>query len=348
MASGEIITGGSCFNIKAESLRIGDFSQDEIRELYGQHTAATGQVFEDAVYPKVWELTHGQPWLVNALAYQATFDMKENRDRSRPITLDVIEEAANQLILERATHLDQLVDKLREPRVRSVMEAFLAGEAWDISPAEDDVQYVIDLGLLRRDETRALVLSNGLYREIVPRQLTSVLQDKFGSSIVPVWYVAPDGRLDMKKLLSAFQQFFRENSESWLERFDYKEAGFQLLLQAFLQRVVNGGGLIDREYALGCGRVDLLVRWRCPKDAPHGDRREQRIVLELKTVRASSHDPKRAFTEGLEQTARYAEQSNADEAHLVVCDERPDRSWDEKIYERSENYSGREILVWGV
>ncbi|MDR1622106.1 MAG: ATP-binding protein, partial [Synergistaceae bacterium] len=65
-SKGDIITGGSCFNIKAESLRLGDFSQEEIRELYEQHTAATGQVFEEDIYPRVWALTHGQPWLVNA------------------------------------------------------------------------------------------------------------------------------------------------------------------------------------------------------------------------------------------------------------------------------------------
>jgi hypothetical protein len=133
-----------------------------------------------------------------------------------------------------------------------------------------------------------------------------------------------------------------------LERFDYKEAGFQLLLQAFLQRIVNGGGLIGREYALGSGRVDLLVRWRYPKNADRREQQEQRIVLELKTIRASSHDPNRAFSEGPEQTARYAEQSNAAEAHLIVCDERPGRGWDDKIYNRLEHCGGREIHVWGV
>ncbi|MDR2179327.1 MAG: ATP-binding protein, partial [Synergistaceae bacterium] len=110
MSDGDIITGGSCFNIKAGSLRLGDFSREEVRELYEQHTEATGQVFEENVYPVVWDLTHGQPWLVNALARQATWKMPEGRDRSRAITAEMIEEAANQLILERATHLDQLAD----------------------------------------------------------------------------------------------------------------------------------------------------------------------------------------------------------------------------------------------
>ena len=121
-----------------------------------------------------------------------------------------------------------------------------------------------------------------------------------------------------------------------------------MLLQAFLQRIVNGGGLIDREYALGSGRVDLLLSWRYPPDAPRGRQGVQRAVLELKTIREKTRGPKGILSEGLEQTARYAERSNAEEAHLIVCDERPGRSWDEKIYERIEHHAGREIHVWGV
>jgi hypothetical protein len=392
-SKGDIITGGSCFNIKAKSLLLGNFSQADIRELYEQHTAATGQVFEEDVYPKVWSLTHGQPWLVNALAHRATSEMKENRDRSRPIILNIIEEAAEQLILERATHLDQLTDKLREERVRRVIAPMIAGENWpeEMRPNPDDVQYVIDLGLIRQEDKR-LSISNDIYREVIPRDLTYITQFNMASHPEQPWYVNTDGKLNITKLLTEFQRFFRENAESWLERFDYKEAGFQLLLQAFLQRIVNGGGSIGREYALGSGRVDLLVRWRVktpvnvqaqggrarsPKSGLTGPpetplqanacfdstryiglerlqtpdpavRLEQRFVLELKTIRKKTRTPERVLAEGLEQTARYAERSGAEEAHLIICDERPGRNWDEKIYERIERRGDREIHVWGV
>jgi hypothetical protein len=219
---------------------------------------------------------------------------------------------------------------------------------WRADPVDDDIQYLIDLGLLRHDEGKGLTLSNGIYREIIPRQLSRVWQDKLGCNFPREWYIGADGSLGMSKLLSAFQQFFRENSESWLERFDYKEAGFQLLLQALLQRIVNGGGLIEREYALGRGRVDLLVRWRYPKGADRREQKEQRILLELKTIRASSHNSNKVIPEGLEQTARYAERSNAAEAHLIVCDERPGRGWDKKIYDRPERCGDREIHLWGL
>jgi hypothetical protein len=136
--------------------------------------------------------------------------------------------------------LDQFVDKLKEDRVRRVISPMLQGGDLDRSVRQDDIQYGIDLGLIRRGPT-GLEIANPIYREIIPRELSFITQLNLESTIQPAWYMAPDGRLDMNKLLTAFQEFFREHSEHWVERFDYREAGFQLLLQAFLQRIVNGG-----------------------------------------------------------------------------------------------------------
>jgi len=82
-ATGEIVTGGSAFNIKAESLRLGDLDEHDARALLGQHTAQTGQQFTQGALAAVWHQSQGQPWLVNALAYEACFKNKVNRDRSR-------------------------------------------------------------------------------------------------------------------------------------------------------------------------------------------------------------------------------------------------------------------------
>jgi len=237
-----IITGGSAFNIKAKSLNLGDFNKHEIGILYNQHTQETGQEFEDGVIDYVWELTEGQPWLVNALGYVACFEIKEARDREKKITKKLIEEAKDRIILERYTHIDQLADKLKEERVRSVIETILKGEGIR-KIKDDDLQYVIDLGLIKRTK-EGIKISNKIYQEIIPREITFMMQVELESEIKPIWYVREDGRLDMDKLLRAFQEFFREHSESWLERFQYKEAGPQLLIQAFLQRIVNSGGRV--------------------------------------------------------------------------------------------------------
>ncbi|WP_228292422.1 hypothetical protein [Candidatus Thiothrix anitrata] len=102
----------------------------------------------------------------------------------------------------------------------------------------DDIEYVEDMGLIRRFPSAEI--SNRIYREIIPRELTYSTQYMLTQQ--QAWYLTPQRRIDMPELLTAFQQFFRENSQSWIERFDYKEAGLQLLLQAFLQRIINGVG----------------------------------------------------------------------------------------------------------
>jgi hypothetical protein len=103
------------------------------------------------------------------------------------------------------------------------------------------------------------IISNPIYQEVLPRELIATTQQTITQKTI--WYLRSDGTLDMQKLLEAFTQFFREHSDAWLEKFDYKEAGPHLLLMAFLQRIINGGGKIHREYALGRKRMDLLVEW---------------------------------------------------------------------------------------
>ncbi len=235
-----IITGGSAFNIKAASLRLGDFSRREVERLYAQHTEETGQVIDPDALERIWELTQGQPWLVNALGYETCFDMEAGQDRKRPITAELVEQAKENLILRRETHLDQLADKLQEERVRRVIEPLLAGYRLAEGFRQDDVDYLVDLGLIKQDVGGGIRLANPIYQEVIPRELAWTIQSGMAEQLA--WYVNPDGRLNMIKLLTAFQEFFREHSEHWVERFQYKEAGPQLLLQAFLQRIVNGGG----------------------------------------------------------------------------------------------------------
>jgi hypothetical protein len=315
-----VITGGSAFNIKAESLRLGNFSRSEVETLYRQHTEETGQIFEAPALDKAWNLTEGQPWLVNALAYEACFRIADGSDRSRPVTCETIAQAKENMILRCETHLDQLADKLQEERVRRVIEPLLAGGAKPEELPKDDIQYVADLGLITT--SGQMRIANEIYREVIPRVLTFSTQLTIAQE--PAWYILPDGSLDLSKLLEAFQQFFREHSESWLERFDYREAGPQLLMQAFLQRIVNGGGRVEREYGLGRGRTDLLVIWPFSGGV-------QRAVIELKVMHKSRA---RTIQEGLAQVREYADRSGAVEAHLVVFDRTPGKQWSKKIFRK--------------
>ena len=342
-----VITGGSAFNIKAASLRLGNFTENDVQELLRQHTEETGQVFEPDAIRLIWDFSRGQPWLVNALAYEVCFEIKSNRDHQRPISAGMVLEARENLIARRETHLDQLVDKLKEDRVRRVIAPILESRMLETDFRFDDVQYVMDLGLISRQLDGALEISNPIYREIIPRELTWGLQS--GIYQETRWYVNPDGRLNLNKLLSAFQEFFREHSEHWMERFAYREAGPQLLLQAFLQRIVNSGGRVEREYGLGRMRTDLLVVWPLKKEKGDveetADRPVQKAVIELKILYKSLE---RTISDGLAQTWEYVDRSGAEEAHLVIFDRRPGVSWEEKLFQRSEMRDGHAISVWGM
>ena len=324
---------GSPFNIKAKSLRLGDFTEAETRALLGQHTEETEQTFTEEALRAVWRETRGQPWLVNALANEACFENPAGRDRSRTIREPDILDARERLIEGRETHLDNLGVKLEEARVRRVIEPMLSGESvYDASGR--DIEYVRDLGLIAPDAP--VRIANPIYSEVIPRELTSALQEALSQETA--WYVAPDGGLEAGKLFAEFQQFFREHSEHWAGRFDYAEAGPQLILQGFLQRIVNGGGRLEREYGLGRGRTDLMIAW------PRGDRTE-RFAVECKVQHGARES---TIRDGFGQLAEYMDRLGGDEGHLVIFDRSPKRSWDEKIYRREEELEGRTITVWGM
>ncbi len=197
-----------------------------------------------------------------------------------------------------------------------------------------------DLGLIRARPQ--LAIANPIYREVIPRTLTWTTQ-----VLIPqetAWYIKEDRRLDLPKLLDAFQQFFRENGDSWANRFDYKEAGPQLLMQSFLQRIVNSGGRIDREYGLGRRRTDLLVQW--PLDESRGFHGPvQRAVIELKLLHKSLEE---TIKKGLAQTADYMDRVGTDEGYLIVFDRTPEVPWEEKVLARQQQYEKYRIGVWGM
>lgn len=328
----EIITGGSAFNIKAESIKMGNFSYDECKELWGQHTEATGQTFEESIWDKLWSDTKGQPWLVNALAHQLTWKNKLLRkDRSISITFNHYMIAREELIQSRATHLDQLTDKLREERVYNVISSIIGNSEFEIIKTikPDDQQYVEDLGLIVSKPN--VHISNDIYKEIIPRELTWIVQTNIPNQ-EQAWYINKDNTINTKKLLLAFQAFFRKNADSWLQQFQYKEAGPQLLLQAFLQRIINGGGRIHREYALGRGRTDIFIEWPTSEQGFFGAM--QHIVIETKILYANLDE---TIKQGIEQTKEYMDKVNASEGVLIVFDRSSSKEWDEKVWDKEQN-----------
>ncbi len=318
----------SPFNVIKKDFTLRNFTKEEIAELYAQHTAATGQAFAPEALDLVWEYTQGQPWLVNALACECVEEIHDC-DYSLPITAEDIATAKETIIRRRDTHVDSLMDRLREPRVRRVLEPVVFGGPRTVSVEDEDYRYVIDLGLLR-EEKGALVPSNRMYSEIIGRYLTRDEQTSMLQSIPDVPWATPNG-LDVPGLMAAFQAFWRENSGADRHVFDYREATPHLVLMAFLQRVVNGGGRIVREMASGSGRLDLCVEFR-----------GHRYAVEVKTSKNFAGE------KSYGQLAKYLDTLGLSEGWMAVFDVDSAKPWDEKIFIRDETFNGKTIHVVGL
>ena len=324
----ETLGSKSPFNIIAADFTLRNFNEDEVRTLYAQHTEATGQVFEPTALTAAMEWSGGQPWLVNALASECVDKIHGGR-YDEPITAADIEEAKETIIRRRDTHVDSLMDRLREPRVQQIVEPVIFGGTRTVSSNSEDWRYVVDLGLLR-EEQGTLVPSNRMYAEIIGRYLSHGEQDRMIRSVPETPWVKDDG-LDMAGLMAAFQRFWRENSGADRDIMGYREAVPHLVLMAFLQCVTNGGGHINREMALGQGRLDLCVEFR-----------GARYAIEVKT--SANFKGEKSY----EQCAKYLDDLGLSEGWMPIFDKSKTKTWDEKIYTRDETCNGKTIHVIGL
>ncbi len=327
---------GSPFNIKKASLTLRNFNQGEVARLYAQHTTETGQEFTPEAVERAFYWSQGQPFLVNALADQCVGYARQLDDPriEGTVTAAHIDSAKEKLILSRTTHLDSLGYKLREARVAPILEAVLLGDD-DIDLASDDFQYVVDLGLVTRGARGGAEVSNPLYREVLVRQLSYNVQMNLPE---PAWkWRTPEGGLDMPALMTEFQSWWAEHAEILRSRSkgSYTEAVAHLAFMGFLQRVVNGGGRVTREYGAGRHRIDLLVEFGGFRHA-----------IELKRVRPNEAAAT-VRAKGLTQLGGYMDSLGLTEGWLVLFDQRPRLSWKQRIWREEVAVDGRTMHLVG-
>jgi hypothetical protein len=301
---------------------LSNFQREDIAKLFAQRTEETGQEIAGEALDYVYDQSRGQPWIVNSLFQRSTMRILDENSRET-VTIDHIMEAREQMIQARETHLDALEVRLRDPKIRRVVESIIIGAVDPgINRANPDVQLAMDLGLLSWATETGFVIANPIYEDILTRYLNAGYHDNLPPPSFWQWQKA-DGSLDMDALLREFQQFWRKHSEIWEEKSDYTEAFPHLLLMAFLQRVLNGGGRIEREYATGRGRMDLAVEYR-----------KRWFILEVKLVH-KYETPESVQTEGLEQIGRYRNRIDvAAPAYLLIFDRRPqakETPWEERL-----------------
>jgi hypothetical protein len=331
---GKPVNPGSPFNIKADSVMLSNFTKEAVDKLFAQRTEETGQQITREALDYVYEQSKGQPWIVNSLFMRATLRILDD-ESTETVTLEHVRQAREQMIEARETHLDALGERLRDPRVKSVIQTIITGSSNPLGRLDPNVELTMDLGLVSWDKNTGFTIANPVYEEILTRYLNSKYHDSFPPPSTWQWQ-KPNGELDMDRLLHEFQKFWRRHSEIWEQKSDYTEAFPHLLLMAFLQRVTNGGGCIDREYAAGRGRMDLAVEYA-----------GKRYIIEIKIIYYYD-TPAVVREEGLEQVQQYRDRIDASApAYLAIFDRRPqakELSWDEKISWTVDEASGVVVL----
>jgi hypothetical protein len=247
-----------------------------------------------------------------------------------------MDQAAEILIQRRDTHIDSLLERLKEPRVIKVMDAVFAGTKGKVPINSDDRQYCVDLGLVVKNGDQALRPSNKIYQEVFSRVITDQIEYVIDPNVdIHIW---TDGKvLFMSNLLKEFQRFWRHDSRSFPFRyvdfaaFKYDEATYSFMLLSYLQKVINSGTKVYRQFSEGRGDIDIVAKF---KD------HEYLIEVKLKEKYFSLEN-------SLKQLSGYLDAAGENEGWLVVFDRDLERSWEEKIYWETQEYNGKTIHVVG-
>ena len=170
-------------------------------------------------------------------------------------------------------------------------------------------------------DTRSTLYASWILHHNIPNDL-----------IETPWYIKPDGKLDIEALLKEFQKFYRRHSDAWLSKFDFREVGRQLLLMAFLQRIINGGGTIDREMAVGNGRCDLIIEFA-----------GEQFVIELKL-----NWDQWCKEEGINQLDRYLSRLGLNYGYMILFELDPEISWEQRLYREDIELNGKKLVLLGM
>ncbi|MDM8525639.1 ATP-binding protein [Desulfococcaceae bacterium HSG8] len=300
-------------NMKAEPLFVDVFKPSEVDGLLNQHIMETGQVFGQKIKNEIFRLTQGQPWLTNMIAREIVTGILKD-DYSQTIMLAHVAEARESLIRQQDIHLDNLPEKLKEPAMKHATEAVISGEFLQAGRL-DELRYLQNIGLVTRKPP--IEFANPIYTEIIPRMLNHCWEISFTQEFADQKRYLKNGRLNPDALLSSFQRFYRRYSESWLEGFDFREASRQLLLMAFLQRIIGDNGAMECELSVGSGCCNILLEFSSEHFA---------LEIKLKRDRYSEQD-------GLRHIATYLDKVNLNHGYLVLFETSSQMPWEKQAYQ---------------
>lgn len=303
----QINTPGSLFHqLRTSTLAIQSFTLEEVANVYQKHTDATGQLFTLEAVDRAFELTQGQPWLVNAIGQHAISHTEE------PIESIHMEAAATHLLQQQNQHytipLDHLTSRLFHPANRAILEAIFVEKP--IHASVQDMQRLVALGLCQVESSGGLVIANPLYRELMLQELSRPAIASLGY-LDPSWR-NPDGTVNLKQCWEAFCDLWQHQGDALMQTIAYSDIAPYLAVMAFFHHVVHPEGSLTQTHNLRQQYVKLMLSVASLD-----------VIIHIMVWTDEYPDPKE---KGLMHLETILSQQSVRHAGLIIVDQRSDRS----------------------
>ena len=307
---GIVQDNASPFNI-ADNLNVPYFTKDEVFELLGQHETETGQLFDKKVKEKIWQITAGQPGLVNGFAKVL---VDRNPDKKILDYDDYLKVEHWYLNIAIDKNFANILNQARKER--QFVERLLFTE--DQIPFKIDRESIKLLhvnGLIKEDDNGYVSFwvpfyKKRLYDAFYP--YTNGERKEISSTIFAEEYFDKKGNFKIEKLISEYKAYVkRRGFKVFLEKDEngeyksIKESALIYSFETFISAVVSQlNGKIYREADTGLGKSDMIINFN-----------GQEYLIETKVYYA----PKQ-FSEGKKQLAYYCNSLDLKTGiYLVFC-----------------------------
>ncbi|OAA83189.1 AAA-like domain-containing protein [Clostridium ljungdahlii] len=305
------------------------FSKEEIETMLDEYIKDKGVKLDKEYFSKRLHFyTSGYPFLVSKLC--KIIDEKIMPENELEWKKEYMDKAVKKLLNDDNTNFQSLIKNIENKRelYDFVRKIVLDGE--DIVYVKSDE--IVNLGALYgilKEEGGNCKVNNKIYEQLIyNHMMMKVIRNKEYAEISKYNYksnfINQDGSLDVKKILSKFQQFMKhEYSE---KRKSFLEADSRLLFLAFISPIINGTGFAFKEVQGGEEkRFDIVITYS-----------KKMYIVELKVWHGEEYHEK-----GLVQLREYLEQYSLTQGYLLIFDFRKFKGESGKVDEVNINVGSR-------
>lgn len=266
--TGIVENNASPFNI-ADSFNLPYFTKNELYELFAQHEAETGQLFAAEVKEKIYEITAGQPGLINGFGLQLTENNPDKKELDYEDYLKVEDWYLHQAIDKNVANI---INKAKQRK--NFIESLLFLEKKKTFEIDnEDIRYLYVNGVVKRDDEGNVEFWVPLYKKRLLQYFYPYMNgesEKIQGNINIEDYFLQDGQLNLDKIMRGYQEYAaRRGFRYFIEKDEnnkpkgLREAAlmysFETYIQSFLQ-VLEGKSYLEAHTALG--RSDLIINIR--------------------------------------------------------------------------------------